>query len=135
MNLNDKEPACHPQHIVMNAFRMRIEKFGEILSELSTRLCDVEKTINNKEAELSARIDNVERQIDGLKGQLVSINKKLVDLEDKYTEMNDFLKETKIKWTIWTKCLMFMKEFPGHIVAFIGAVTAIIMYLSKFFGL
>ncbi len=135
MKSAEKEQTCHPQHIVLNALRGRIEKFSEVLTALSTRLDDVDKAINDSKSELSLRIDVLENQIDLLNKQIERTEIKIGELESKLGNVDDFLKETKIKWSIWTKCLKFMKDFPGHIVAFIGAVVAIIMYLSKFFGL
>lgn len=135
MKSAEKEQTCHPQHIVLNALRGRIEKFSEVLIALSTRLDDVDKAINDSKSELSLRIGGLEKQIDLLNKQVDQNRIKIGEIETKLGKVNDFLKETKIKWSIWTKCLKFMKDFPGHIVAFIGAVIAIIMYISKFFGL
>lgn len=130
----EKEQLHNPQHIVLNTLRARIVKFSEELIDLSDRLGGLEKTLDDRTGELSLRIDDAERETNGLKEKIEGIQDHISELEGKFTEVNDFLKETKIKWGIWAKCLKFMKEFPGHVVAFLGAITAIIMYLSKFLG-
>ena len=134
MNLEDKEQMCHPQHVVMNTLRLKIVQFGEELNDLADRLDGLEKSRETRSGELSGRIDETERQIEGLKECIEGLRTKIESIEGKYTEMNDFLKETKITWGVWKKCLLFMKEFPGHVVAFVGAVMAIVMYLAKFLG-
>ena len=118
----------------MNTLRLKIVQFGEELNDLADRLDGLEKSRETNISELSARIDETESHIEGLKEHIESLETKINSLEGKYTEMNDFLKETKITWGVWKKCLMFMKEFPGHVVAFVGAIMAIVMYLAKFLG-
>ena len=134
MNLEERDQTCHPQHVVVNTLRLKIVQFGEELNGLADRLDGLEKTLETRTGELSARIDESERHIEGVKEYIESLDTKINVLEGKYTEMNDFLKETKITWGVWKKCLTFMKEFPGHVVAFIGAIMAIVMYLAKFLG-
>ncbi len=134
MGIEEKDKICHPQHIVMNTLRVKIMEFGEELKDLADRLDGMEKSISSRIGELSSRIDNNDRELKSVKDQIETVKSRIENLEGKFTEMNDFLKETKIKWSIWKKCLIFMKEFPGHVVAFIGAITAIIMYLTKFLG-
>ena len=134
MSLEEKEQLCHPQHVVMNTLRLKIVQFGEELNGLADRLDGLEKSLETRIGELSARIDETERHIEGPKEHIEALRAKIETLEGKYTEMNDFLKETKITWGVWKKCLLFMKEFPGHVVAFIGAIMAIVMYLAKFLG-
>ena len=131
----EKEQIRNPQHIVINTLRAKIVNFNEELMDLSERLGDLGKTLEVRAGELNLRNDEADRQISGIKEQIENIQQRINDLEIKFAEVNDFLKETKIKWSIWKKCLIFMKEFPGHVVAFLGAITAIIMYLIKFLGL
>ena len=132
---DEKEKLVNPQHIVINTLRAKLVKFNEELLSLSGRLGGLEKTLEKRAGELSLRIEEIERQISGLKEYIGHLDDKNMELEGKFSEVNDFLKETKIKLGIFKKCLIFMKEFPGHVVAFLGAITAIVMYLLKFFGL
>ena len=131
----EKEQIRNPQHIVINTLRAKIVNFNDELMDLSERLGDLGKTLEARTGELNIRHDEADRQIMGIKEHIENIQQRITDLEIKFAEVNDFLKETKIKWGIWKKCLIFMKEFPGHVVAFLGAITAIIMYLIKFLGL
>lgn len=131
----EKEQICNPQHIVINTLRAKIVNFDDELVDLSERLGDLGKTLEARTGELNIRHNEADRQISEMKERIENIQQRITDLEIKFAEVNDFLKETKIKWGIWKKCLIFMKEFPGHVVAFLGAITAIIMYLIKFLGL
>lgn len=136
MLIDEKEHIHHnPQYVVVSTLKSLMLKLHEVVNDLGVQCEQLDKKLEIRSTKLTAYLSENEQQLKELRKNIEDTKKRIEVVESKLAEVDDFFKETKIKISIWKKCLLFIKEFPIQIVTFFGALAAIGAYLMKYFGL
>ena len=136
MLIDEKELIHHnPHYVVVSTLKSLMLKLHEAVNDLGVQCEQLDKKLEIRSTKLTTYLSENEQQLKELRKNIEDTKKRIEVVESKLAEVDDFFKETKIKISIWKKCLLFIKEFPIQIVTFFGALAAIGAYLMKYFGL
>lgn len=122
-----------PQQIVFQTIKTLILKLHELIRELNNQHELLEKKMENRSKKITSYILENDAQKREILKEMETLKKNLEEVIVKLTAIDEYLKEKKMQFLFFKKCLKVIKQLPGWLIAFATAMSALLTYFFSHF--